>query len=202
MIYKNGYRIPYLNGTAVIDACPFESNQLMENELDGLKNCRPTLSYTCLKSEPVPKFIPSYVECDKKVLRFYGYFKETVTESPQECYRVRVVTICYYIEDDSMDIYEPMQPNSGLSQGTLTYFILKSLCQRFVHYYYTLHITSFSSLMRIITCTGWVLKRRKIPKNDRGDHYIWKDLNIGINIAIYGRVYRIANCDEFTRVIL
>ncbi|KAL5109814.1 EF-hand domain-containing protein 1 [Taenia crassiceps] len=46
---------------------------------------------------------------------------------------------------------------------------------------------------------GRILNRQRVPKNDLGDYYTWKDLNIGINITIYGRVYRIANCDTFTQ---
>ena len=86
--------------------------------------CQPAFSCFHSKSEPICEFTPSYVECDKKVLRFYGYFKEAVTESPHEHYRVRAVTICYYLEDDSMDIYEPVQPNSGLLQGGPSSFFM------------------------------------------------------------------------------
>ena len=51
-----------------------------------------------------------------KVLRFWGYFKQTVHESPQEYYRVRPVTILYFLEDDSMQIYEEPVENSGIPQ--------------------------------------------------------------------------------------
>ncbi|KAL7063803.1 hypothetical protein AAHC03_05528 [Spirometra sp. Aus1] len=46
---------------------------------------------------------------------------------------------------------------------------------------------------------GTLLRRQRVPKNDVGDHYIWKELNIGQNLTVYGRVYRIINCDEFTK---
>ncbi|KFQ24830.1 EF-hand domain-containing protein 1, partial [Merops nubicus] len=49
---------------------------------------------------------------------------------------------------------------------------------------------------------GKLVKRHRVPKNDRGDHYHWKDLNRGINITMYGRTYRIVNCDPFTQVFL
>jgi len=55
----------------------------------------------------------------KKVLRFSAYFKETVTESQQEHYRVRPVDVYYYLEDDSIAIIEPRVENSGIPQGKL-----------------------------------------------------------------------------------
>ncbi len=52
-----------------------------------------------------------------QVLRFYGYFKETITESNIENHRIRKVILYYYLEDDSMHIAEPKQDNSGIPQG-------------------------------------------------------------------------------------
>ncbi|KAM6323528.1 EF-hand domain-containing protein 1 [Aegotheles albertisi] len=49
---------------------------------------------------------------------------------------------------------------------------------------------------------GKLLKRHRVPKNDQGEHYHWKDLNRGMNITMYGRTYRIVNCDPFTQVFL
>lgn len=50
-------------------------------------------------------------------MRFYGYFKESVVESRLENYRIRKVTICYYLEDKSIMIIQPKQTNSGVPQG-------------------------------------------------------------------------------------
>jgi hypothetical protein len=45
------------------------------------------------------------------------------------------------------------------------------------------------------------LKRHKVPKPgyQPPQHYSWKDLNLKQNIEFYGRVFRIIDCDEFTR---
>lgn len=51
------------------------------------------------------------------VLRFYGYFKESVVESKLENYRIRKVILMYYIEDRSIMITEPKVVNSGTPQG-------------------------------------------------------------------------------------
>ncbi|THD19163.1 EF-hand domain-containing protein 1, partial [Fasciola hepatica] len=49
---------------------------------------------------------------------------------------------------------------------------------------------------------GKLVRRHRIPKNNAGDTYNWRDLNLGTNIAVYGRVYRITNCDKFTHDFL
>lgn len=144
---------------------PLKVNQLTEAELDELANFQPSLTYGKTRQAPPSEFVPAHVALDKKVLRFYGYFKETVNESPQENYRIRLVQIIYFLEDDSMLIMEPPQNNSGIPQGKL-------------------------------------VRRHRIPKNEAGDTYNWRDLNLGTNIAVYGRVYRIVNCDKFTHDFL
>lgn len=97
------------------------------------------------------------------MLRFYAYFEEGVLFSPDEAYRVRPVVIYYYLEDDSMLIYEPTVENSGIPQGKR-------------------------------------IKRQLLPKNERGEYYQWKDLNLGMDLEVYGVKYRITQCDAFTQV--
>uniref|UniRef100_A0A8C4QVF2 EF-hand domain (C-terminal) containing 1 n=1 Tax=Eptatretus burgeri TaxID=7764 RepID=A0A8C4QVF2_EPTBU len=45
---------------------------------------------------------------------------------------------------------------------------------------------------------GPLLKRHKLPKNDQGYTWHWKDLNVAMNFNCYGKVFRIINCDRFT----
>ena len=61
--------------------------------------------------------LPRWVVYDRKVLRFYGYFKESVFNSPIESQRVRKCVIYYYLEDDSIQICEFKEENSGIPQG-------------------------------------------------------------------------------------
>ena len=53
------------------------------------------------------------------VLRFFGYFKQSVVESNDENYRVRYVKIYVYLEDDTVMVEEKRFRNSGLEQGVL-----------------------------------------------------------------------------------
>lgn len=49
---------------------------------------------------------------------------------------------------------------------------------------------------------GRLVRRAKIPKGESGRYWHWKDLNVGIDLTIYGITYHICNCDEFTEGFL
>ncbi|XP_066108668.1 EF-hand domain-containing protein 1 [Saccopteryx bilineata] len=77
---------------------------------------------------------------------------------------------------------------------------------RQVNIYYYLEDDSMSVIEPVVENSGMpqgkLIKRQRLPKNDRGDHYHWKDLNRGINITIYGKTFRIVECDRFTQEYL
>ncbi|XP_055986595.1 EF-hand domain-containing protein 1 [Sorex fumeus] len=77
---------------------------------------------------------------------------------------------------------------------------------RQVNIYYYLEDDSMSVMEPLVENSGIpqgkLIKRQRLPKNDQGDHYHWKDLNRGINITIYGKTFRIVDCDQFTKVFL
>lgn len=54
--------------------------------------------------------------------------------------------------------------------------------------------------MLLIFCLGKLIKRQRLPKNDVGDHWHWKDLNIGMNVTFYGKVFHLYDCDQWTKV--
>lgn len=138
-------------------------NQNGEDELEKLRNYRPELLYGKPVAQTPDKYVPATLTFEKRVLRFYGYFKQTIPESSDEYYRVRPVKLHYYLEDDSLEILEEAQENSGIPQGTL-------------------------------------IRRHRFPKNDQGEMYNFRDINLGQNLSVYGKVFRICDCDKFTRV--
>ncbi|XP_036623803.1 EF-hand domain-containing protein 1 [Trichosurus vulpecula] len=77
---------------------------------------------------------------------------------------------------------------------------------RKVAIYYYLEDDSMSVMEPIVENSGIpqgkFIKRQRLPKNDRGDHYHWKDLNRGINFTVYGKTFRIVDCDPFTKEFL
>ncbi|KAK2846203.1 hypothetical protein Q7C36_011057 [Tachysurus vachellii] len=159
--YKNGYALP-IRPKVGIGQQPLKSENLLNHEMNQLFIQKPLPSYdTSTHTRPL-HFVPAHAAYDKKVLRFYGYFKQEVLHSAEECWRVRPVVLLYYLEDDSMCVLEPEVENSGIPQGKL-------------------------------------LKRQRLPKNERGEHYNWKDLNLAVDLCVYGTVYRITHCDAFTQ---
>ncbi|XP_075869591.1 EF-hand domain-containing protein 1 [Nelusetta ayraudi] len=49
---------------------------------------------------------------------------------------------------------------------------------------------------------GKRIKRQRLPKTEGGLHYQWKDLNIAMDLEVYGVKYRIVQCDAFTQEFL
>ena len=47
---------------------------------------------------------------------------------------------------------------------------------------------------------GKLIKRQRLPKNDFGDCWHWKDLNMDIDVAFYGKLFHIYDCDQWTAV--
>ncbi|CAB3237276.1 unnamed protein product [Arctia plantaginis] len=160
--YYQGHRFPDTNvrgtgGTGTdVDSNAFA---LPEDSV----NYDPSLTYGRVKQPALPAVVPHFVHYDKRCLNFTAFFKQPVYENPDESYRVRVVNIVYFLEDDSITVIEPRVKNSGIWQGRL-------------------------------------VKRAKIPKNDIGDYWHWKDLDNGKDICIYGKVFHTVSCDLFTRV--
>lgn len=122
-------------------------------------------------NESYPRILPQWIKHDKNVLKFYGYFNEHVVETVHENYRSRMMLVNYYLSDDTIHIGEEKAENSGIVQG---YFLKR---QRLL---------------------------QPIDKNDpykklKKKAVHWKDLNIGSNLEVYGKVLRLFDCDKFTR---
>ena len=62
----------------------------------------------------------TYTHTLMQVLRFHAYFQESVHERAEEQFRVRRCTIYFYLEDDTIQVNESQQVNSGIPQGECT----------------------------------------------------------------------------------
>jgi len=49
---------------------------------------------------------------------------------------------------------------------------------------------------------GKLIKRQRLPKDELGNTWHWKDLNISIDCMFYGKVFHLTNCDGFTQDFL
>lgn len=84
--------------------------------------------------EIVEQFQPEYVKYDKQVLRFYGYYKESVVESKREHARIRKLVIFYYLVDNTISISEEKEMNSGIVQGV---FLARAKVKKDDYSYYS-----------------------------------------------------------------
>ena len=88
-----------------------------------------------LVSQPDYELLPAHEALSGQVLRFFGFFTENVVDSNLETSRVRPCVLLYYLEDDTVQLNEPLKQNSGIPQGTLikrcpaTDIRLPALCQ-------------------------------------------------------------------------
>ncbi|XP_016344948.1 EF-hand domain-containing protein 1-like [Sinocyclocheilus anshuiensis] len=160
--FKNGYALPRRPAVGT-GQDPLLSVNISHSERKQLIRDIPNLTYGTDTHRPPPlDFIPAHAAYDKKVLRFYGYFRQEALHSPAEHFRIRPVVIYYHLEDDSMCVTEPPVENSGIPQGKL-------------------------------------IKRQRLTKNQHGGLYHWKDLNVGMDMSLFGTVFRITHCDPFTQ---
>lgn len=104
---------PYARGASITSTLDFSS--LPE---DWQKDMGKTSKNFQASAGALPmSALPPWVAYDRKVLRFYAYFKESVHSSAVENFRVRRCIIYYYLEDGSLHIAEPKVENSGIPQG-------------------------------------------------------------------------------------
>ncbi|XP_054617920.1 EF-hand domain-containing protein 1 isoform X2 [Dunckerocampus dactyliophorus] len=76
-------------------------------------------------------------------------------------------------------------------------------CVRHVVIYYYLEDDSMSVTEPWVPNSGILqgerIKRQRLPKREHGKYYHWKDLNLGVDLDVYGVKYHIAQCDLFTQ---
>ncbi|XP_059322408.1 EF-hand domain-containing family member C2 [Ammospiza nelsoni] len=110
---------------------------------------------------------PSWIAFDKQVLCFDAYFEEEVPEKHQELYRIRHCKIYFFLEDDTIQVTEPVVKDSGINQGT-------------------------------------ILRRGLVPlpPPNEDQFYTMYDFNINTEITLYGRKYKIIDCDLYTKNFL
>lgn len=67
-----------------------------------------TWMYGRVKSKPIAPFKPDFVQNDKIILTFDGFFRQKVFEPNTEQYDlIRKVKLMYFMEDDTITVVEP-----------------------------------------------------------------------------------------------
>ena len=100
-------------GKSASDTSLWSANSLDSNNDDSLNT-----SASSRFSKSNTAAVPAMVRNEKLVLNFSAYFKEAVNESAVESFRVRLCTIYFYLEDETIQVIEHRQENSGIPQGT------------------------------------------------------------------------------------
>jgi EF-hand domain-containing protein 1 len=118
-------------------------------------------------------FTPKFARYEKMVLRWYGFYREAVDESQVEQERIRKVQLLYYLEDDTIELTEPRETNSGLPQGNL--------------------IKRHAIVLE--TPDG----KTQESKTGNPRTIKWADIHVGNTLFIYGKTILITDADPFTR---
>jgi hypothetical protein len=132
---------------------------------------------------PADLDLPPALQADKQVLRFWAYYQEPVPESI-EAVRIHHTRIHYYLADGSIDVQQSPEENSGLMHGTLV---------------------RRHKVPKSKSGTGWAtLTAHELPAATEAteaphEFLDWRDLSVGAEVEIYGKVYHIADADTFTR---
>lgn len=141
------------------------------------------------KKLPLPfgdeKQLPKWISKDRAVLRFYSYFKEAVHESAQENYRAFVASRTNAMT--GMQIDSRISP-TGVRKCEICVFLEDD----------TMSITE-PKLENCGIPQGTFVKRSLIPKDRKGNVYTLDDLRFGAELTIYGRTFRVIDCDGYTR---
>lgn len=70
------------------------------------------------EEKPLKTFYPEKFKLLNKVLKFNAFYKEgTIFDNPNEFYRIRKLLIHFYLEDNTIEIINPKQENSGIVGG-------------------------------------------------------------------------------------
>jgi len=69
-------------------------------------------------------------------------------------------------------------------------------------YFFHINIKYFLGLNFSGIPQGKLIKRQRLPKNDLGEHWHWKDFNLDILVTFYGKSFMIYDCNKWTEVCL
>jgi Ca2+-binding EF-hand superfamily protein len=174
MVGQSCTGLPFLPGNSFQDVSKtsHSKRQIFNKAANGIQVIRdvpqpkpqppvvpPPPQHSPVVSDDVLPAVPAYVALDRMVLRFFGYFKEAVHESRLENFRVRKVTVMYYLEDNTIQVNEPKEENSGIPQGA---FIKRHHVPKGSGEFYTVvdlalgtDITFYGRSFRIVDCDAF-----------------------------------------------
>jgi len=148
----------------------FPSTAQSFNDISGRYSLRSQQKDKLTKSLSLPfcslDTAPSFVvNSGEKSCRFLAYFTETVPENLSESVRSRKVEIVYFLEDNTIEIVEPKERNSGLNQGKVLkrHQIAKNRSNpgevfALEDFYSGAELTIYDRKYTVISCDQWSLR--------------------------------------------
>lgn len=131
---------------------------LCSRQRDRKSNNRP-LPYSNIEQAP------GFVTNKDQMCNFTAYFTEEIPENLEEPHRVRVVDITLYVTDNSIEVREPFQTNSGLVQGK---FLRRHHIPKPDGGHYTIQdfhsgavLTMYNRDYTVIKCNSWTFRHMK-----------------------------------------
>jgi hypothetical protein len=120
-------------------------------------------------------------------LSFQAWFTERVPESAIEKVRTRYVGVNFFLEDETVAVYEPIIPCSGLAGG----YLLRRA---------RVPLTEADASRRAPAPSDTSRYRDLASVAER--HVTVLDFNVGRPLTLFGVEYYLHACDEFTRAML
>ena len=153
--WKHGFSV----NTPPRDPKLYQSGKLsLTQTLEGGAREEMKMSLTTEPEAGLPPVIPRWAIDDKLVLRFFGFFKETVNDSSVEISRIRPVALLCWPLDGTMQLNELRVANSGMPAGTM---IKRSMVQKVDCTCLTLDeirlgglIEIYGKVIKIVNCDG------------------------------------------------
>ena len=155
----------------------YQSGRLsLTQSLDGGAREEMKMSLTVEPQAGLPPVVPRWAVDGNLVLRFYGYFQETVNDSAVEISRIRPVALLVWPLDGSMQLNEMKVKNSGMPAGTM---IKRSMVQKEDCSVLTLEeirlgkvINVYNKLIKIVNCDGSTRRYFSNPTDPDGSGYL------------------------------
>lgn len=149
------------------------------------------------------QFQPDWVKLDKQVLRFFGFFRESIVESKVEDSRVRKLTVYFYVTDGTLSIYEDRETNSGIIQGP---FLRRGKVNKpensaanNADSYGSGFELSAAAAKASAASSSSTSNAFNMTVTNKTAFYEMQDLGVGRDIYVYGKWIRLFDCDEYTR---
>ena len=136
----------------------------------------------------------TYASKEDLILRFYAFYTKSISSDTDK--QSRNVTITFYMTDETVQIYEHKERNSGFQGGCLL--------NRQKVYISRLDVERNKSLNNSVSLLNSNYKQYFKVNDQTQDIYVLSihNFNIGKSISIGGTIYHIYDCDANTRYLL